>query len=343
MAASAPSRSTAPTRADVASAATWLQGQIVHTHVLRSGSLDRIAGTRLWLKAESLQTTGSYKYRGALLAIGRIAAAGTSDGVIAQSTGNHALAVAEAARRHGLAATLVLPTDAAPAKITKARASGARVILAGTTVKERLSAVAELHAATGHVVVDAYDNRDVVLGQGTATMELIAEVNRQGIELGALVLPVGGGGGVAGACLAAQGRELAVYGVEPEGCNSLSRSLAAGRRVAVEPGVTLADGLRPSLVGELPFEIVRDVIAGVLLVDDDAIGRAVRLAMFEAALLIEPSAAAALAGALTLAATGAFTDIGVILTGGNVEPSVLARLLADFTGSTGSTGKGADA
>ncbi len=312
------------TRDDVEEAAGWLSGQVVRTPVVRVASLDRVAGARIWLKAENLQTSGAYKARGALRAVGQVATESCTGGVIAQSTGNHALAVAMAARRFGLDATLVLPTDAAPSKIVKARATGATVVLAGTTLADRLAVVEELRASTGHAVVDAYDHPDVIAGQGTATRELVQDAGR----LDAVVVPVGGGGGVAGACLAVDGEPIEVYGVEPEGCDSLRRSLAADRRITVEPAPTLADGLRPACVGELPFQIARDRISGVLTVDDDAIADALRLALFHAHLVVEPSAAAGLAGALRLAAEHSFTDIGVVLTGGNVEPAVLARLVA---------------
>jgi threonine dehydratase len=317
-------------RDDVAAAAEWLRDRVVRTPVVRSTALDRLAGTRLWLKAENLQTSGSYKFRGAMRAIGRIAEQGQHGGVIAQSTGNHALAVAVAADRYGLEATTVLPVDASPTKVANIEASGGRVILAGTTVEERLEVVERLRAESGDAVVDAYDHPDVVAGQGSATWELVEEAARQGTHLGAVVIPVGGGGGVAGACLAVDGQDTAVYGVEPVGCDSLGRSLSGGRRISVPPAPTLAEGLRPSLVGRLPFEITRERIAGVVRVDDDDIAAAVCLALFHAKLLVEPSGAAGLAGALRVAAGGSFDDIGVVLTGGNAEPAVLAGLVADY-------------
>jgi threonine dehydratase len=320
-------------RADVVEAVQWMTaqrpyGRIVRTPVLSSPVIDRLAGTRVLLKAENLQVGGSYKMRGALLAIGRIAAAGSHTGVIAQSTGNHAIAVALAARAYGLAATVVLPADAVPTKVAEARAAGARVLLAGTTVEARADLVEQLRRETGHAVVDAYDHRDVIAGQGSASAELIAQARRRGTPLDALVLPVGGGGGAAGACLAADDTTR-VYGVEPVGCDSLAHSLAAGHRVPVEPSATLADGLRPSCVGELPFAILRDAasFAGVVRVDDDEIAHAFRLVLFHLKLLAEPSAAAALAGALRIAATGAHRTVGVVLTGGNVESDMVGRLI----------------
>lgn len=317
-------------RDDVEAAAWWLRDRVVDTPLVRSTTLDQIAGVRLWLKAENLQTGGSYKFRGALRAVDQIAQQGTHRGVIAQSTGNHALAVAMAAERYGLTATVVLPIDASPGKVASIEACGARVELAGTTVEERLEVVERLRAASGDAFLDAYDHPDVIAGQGSATWDLVEEAGRRGTRLDAVVVPVGGGGGVAGACLTVQGSDTAVYGVEPVGCDSLGQSLAAGRRVSVPPAPTLADGLRPSLVGRLPFEIVRDRIAGVVRVDDDEIARAVCLGLFHAKLLLEPSGAAGLAGALRLAASGSFTDIGVVLTGGNAEAAVIARLVAEY-------------
>lgn len=317
-------------RADVEEAARWLAGRVVRTPVLRSPVIDGLAGARILLKAENLQNGGSYKMRGALRAVGRLAASGHT-GVIAQSTGNHAIAVALAAREHGLTATVVLPVDAASTKVDRAREAGARVVLAGTDVAERAAVVDGLSDESGHPVVDAYDHPDVIAGQGTASLELIEEAERAGTPLDALVVPVGGGGGVAGACLAAAGRGIEVYGVEPVGCDSLARSLAAGVRVPVASAPTIADGLRPSCVGELPFAIVRDVLRGVVRVDDDEIGAAFRLILMELKVLAEPSGAAGLAGALRLAGDervgpGRRRMVGVVLTGGNVEASVVARL-----------------
>jgi hypothetical protein len=193
---------------------------------------------------------------------------------------------------------------------------------------------------------------------------LIAEAERAGTPLDALVVPVGGGGGVAGACLAASGSGIDVYGVEPVGCDSLARSLAAGRRVPVAPGPTIADGLRPSCVGELPFAVLRDGVRGVVRVDDEEIAEAFRLLLLELKVLAEPSGAAGLAGALRLAAggggaeTGAvagldvagvggfaashvggretagvgrrrYRTVGVVLTGGNLEAALVARLAGE--------------
>ncbi|MGW0506461.1 threonine ammonia-lyase [Micromonospora sp. NPDC003241] len=329
---------------DVTAAARWLDGQVLRTPLLRSPVIDRLVGAQVLLKAENLQTGGSYKMRGGLYAVGRLAAAGHG-GVVAQSTGNHAVAVALAARRHEMAATVVLPVDATPSKVARARGAGARVVLAGSSVEERLAVARRISDETGHPIVDAYDHPDVISGQGSASLELIEDAERAGTPLDTLILPVGGGGGAAGACLAASDRPIDVYGVEPVGCDSLAHSLVAGRPTPVPPAATIADGLRPSCVGELPFDILRTRLRGVVRVDDDEIAAAFRLLLMELKVLAEPSGAAGLAGALSLAANGATRvivgsaapvvvpgdgsrqrTVGVVLTGGNVEADLVARL-----------------
>jgi threonine dehydratase len=315
--------------ADIEDAARSLSARVVRTPVLQSTAIDAIAGSRMLLKAENLQLSGSYKIRGAMHAIGRVASSGRHSGVVAQSTGNHGLAVALAAQAQGLSAEVVLPAEAPPMKVAKAREYGATVRLVGTTVDERLAVVRRIAAATGHAVVDAYDHPDVIAGQGTASLELIEEAAHRGTPLDALVVPVGGGGGIAGACLAAAGRGIDVYGVEPVGCDSLARSLAAGSRQVVPPAPTLADGLTPSRVGELPFAIARRAVTDVVRVGDEAIAHALRLALLDAKVLVEPSAAAGLAGALQIAAGGRHRTIGVVLTGGNVESTLVARLMSE--------------
>jgi threonine dehydratase len=319
-----------PTRDDVADAANWLADHVLRTPVVCAAELDAIAGSRLWLKAENLQTTGCYKIRGALRAVDRIAREGTARGVIAQSTGNHAIAVAVAAQRYGLSAILVLSADTPPAKVALIRAAGGDVRIAGETLDDRLAVVEAEQRETGYAVVDAYDHPDVIAGQGSAVWELVEQVAMEGFWLDAVVVPVGGGGGVAGACLAVDGDGIGVYGVEPVGCDSLRRSLEKGERVKVPPAPTLADGLRPALVGRHPFEIARSRLAGALVVDDRAIAEAMRLTLVHTKLLVEPSGAAALAGALQLAATIGPKNIGVLLTGGNIDPAQLVRQLADY-------------
>ncbi|MBP2048326.1 threonine dehydratase [Streptomyces griseochromogenes] len=303
-----------------------IAGRVVHTPVVRSEELEGLAGARLWLKAENLQRGGSFKMRGALLAVERLAGA-KSPGVVAQSTGNHAIAVALAAAQYGLAAVLVLPTDAAPAKVTRIRDTGAEVIQVGTTLAERIAVVEELKHTRGLDEIDPYQNPDVVAGQATATVDLLHQVDAADGRLDAVVLPVGGGSALAGACLATTGQDIDVYGAEPSAVPALTAALQAGGPVTVDARPTIADGLRPDRIGQLPYDLAHDTVAGVFTIEESAIAQALRLVLVHARLLIEPAAATAVAGALRLAADGQARDIGVLVSGGNVDTSLVASLL----------------
>ncbi|MFJ1724676.1 threonine/serine dehydratase [Streptomyces sp. NPDC088244] len=312
-------------RGDIDRAERRLAGRIWRTPVVRSEHLDALAGARLWLKAENLQRGGSFKVRGALLAVEQLAAAG-SRGVIAQSTGNHAIAVSLAAREYRLPATLVLPSDAAPVKIQRIRETGAEVVLSGTVLADRVAMVEKLRDVHGYDVVDPYENPHVVAGQGTATAELLGETAAKGVPLDAVVVPIGGGSAIAGACLAARGYEVAVVGAEPAAVPAFTAALRERQPVTVVTGHTIADGLRPERIGALPFGLARGSVAEVVMVQEAAIAEALRAAFLDARLVIEPAAATALAAALSHAA-GFGTDVGVLLSGGNVEPGLVASLL----------------
>lgn len=307
-----------------------LAGRLIATPVVRSAELDRLAGARLWLKAENLQHGGSFKIRGALLATEQLAWAGAR-GVIAQSTGNHAIAVARAAHQHRLPAVVVLPVDVTATKVRQVREAGAEVILAGTLLTERMAVVEELRAARRFEVLDPYENPLVVVGQGTAAAELVDQVTGLGGRLDGIVLPVGGGSLVAGACLATGGRDIDVVAAEPAAVPALTDALRAGRPVTVEARSTIADGLRPDRIGRLPFRLCRAAVASVVTVSEAAIAEAMYVALMHARLLIEPAAATALAVALGFAGGSGYrsADVGVVLTGGNVEPGLLASVLAE--------------
>ncbi|MGW6572668.1 threonine ammonia-lyase [Streptomyces sp. NPDC054945] len=312
-------------RAAVERAGRRLAGRVWRTPVLRCDQLDARSGARLWLKAENLQRGGSFKIRGALLAVEHLAASG-SRGVIAQSTGNHAIAVALAARQYGLPAVLVLPSDAPPAKIQRIREAGAEVVSAGTLLADRVAAVSELRELHDYDVIDPYQNPHVVAGQGTATAELLDQAAAEGVHLDAVVVPVGGGSAIAGACLTAEGRDVTVVGAEPQAVPALTAALRAHRPVTVPAGHTIADGLRPDRIGALPFSLAHGAVAAVETVSEEAIADAMRAAFLQARVVIEPAAATALAAALEYASRHG-GDIGVLLSGGNVEPSLAASLL----------------
>lgn len=319
----------------VRQAAARIEGRVRRTPVLRVEALDARAGAELWLKAECLQRIGAFKARGAMHAVGLLPAAERERGVITYSSGNHAQAVALAAKSYECHATIVMPTDAPAIKVAGVRALGGEVVFAGTTSDERKAVALELAARTGAVVVPPFDHPHIVAGAGTATLELVDEVAERtgGGTLDAILVPVGGGGLIAGACLAAEPSGARVYGVEPHGCDALARSLEAGERVAVPPGPTLADGLRPTMVGRLNFAIARAHVAGSFRVDDHALGDALVALLVHGKVLVEPSGAAGLAVALAGGLPGAPRRIGVLLSGGNVDPAVVAALLAAHGGA----------
>jgi threonine dehydratase len=315
---------------DVRAAAERLRGRVVRTPAVRCPALDAQAGAELWLKAESLQRIGAFKARGALHAAGRLDAGVRARGLITYSSGNHAQAVALAAREYGVPADVAMPVDAPPIKLEAVRALGANVVLAGTTSSERKKAALEIQARTGGAMIEPFDDPDIIAGQGTATLELVEQVAEAtgGERLDALLVPVGGGGLVSGACLVCAGTPTRVYAVEPRGCDAMGQSFARGERATVEPAPTIADGLKPVQVGERNFEIATRHLAGALTVTDDELGAAVVRLLFAAKLLVEPSGAAALAAALRGGLPGSPRRVGVILSGGNVEPKVLAELIA---------------
>lgn len=296
-------------------AARRIAESVVLTAVVRSPALDRISGAELWFKLECLQITGSFKLRGAVNAV--LSLRDGVSGVVTHSSGNHARALSYAARKAGLQAHVAMPSDAPEEKIAAVRAEGATLVLCEPTPHARAAAAQQLCDRTGATLVPPSDHHDVIAGQGTVGLELLAQVP----GLDAVVVPVGGGGLLAGVAIAARGVASAVrvIGAEPSGADDATRSKAAGRHLPLAgPAKTIADGLRAPLVARA-WGVVRDEVDDVVSVDDEAIVDAMRLIQTHLGLLVEPSAAASLAAVLaTPAVTG---RVGVVLTGGNTSPS----------------------
>lgn len=322
----------------VRDAAQRLAGKIWQTPVIRCPALEVRAGRELFLKAENLQKIGAFKARGALHAVSRLPDDVRARGIVTYSSGNHAQAVALAAREFGIRAWIAMPVDAPAIKVAGVRALGAEIVFAGTTSDDRQRAALELSRAHGAAIIEPFDDPDIIAGQGTATLELCEHVlATTGAPLDAIVVPVGGGGLIAGAGLVAGALGIPLYSVEPRTCNAMARSLAAGERVAVAPGPTLADGLKPTRVGALNLEVARRTISGAFEVDDDELGQALVRLLLDGKVLVEPSGAAALAVALR--GPGSGTDpaggfpgrrVGVLLSGGNVSPALVAELLGKY-------------
>ena len=337
-----------PGTASVRAARSRLAGRVTDTPVLRSADLDRRAGAQLWLKAEHRQRGGSFKVRGALLAGDRLVRAG-SRGLVAHSTGNHAIAVALAAADLGRRAVTVLPHDVVPSKAARIVATGAKVVLVRGGLAERSRVAASIASSQGLDLVDPYDDEDVIAGHGTAIAELLDHMVASGGRPAAVVVPVGGGGALAGACLAVHdhdrgqynerafaagldGDRIDVIGAEPSAVDSLRQALWAGHPVTVTARPTIADGLRPDRVGDLPFRICREQGARVRVATEGEIAAGMRAVWLDAELLVEPSSATAVAVALRLARDNPRlrgADIGVLLSGGNVDRAVAATVLGE--------------
>ncbi len=288
--------------------------------MLTSATLDALTGATVLLKAEHLQRVGAFKFRGAYHAISHLPA-GTP--VVAYSSGNHAQAVALAARLLGSAATIVMPNDAPAVKRAATEGYGARVVGYDRATGDRAAIAAAVAAETGAHVVAPYDDPDVIAGQGTAALELLAQVG----ALDVLVVPLGGGGLLAGSLLAVPG-SVRVYGVEPAAGDDWARSLQAGERRTIAPPTTLADSLAATAPGEITWPIVRDRVAGVVTVTDGQLVEALRFGVERLHQVLEPGGAAGLTALLAGAVPGVVgRRVGVILSGGNIGAGRLATLL----------------
>jgi threonine dehydratase len=303
-------------RTDVLAAAARLDGVAHRTPVFTSRTLDALAGGRVYLKAENLQRGGAFKFRGAYNTIAQLP---PGTGIAAFSSGNHAQAVALAASLLGASAVILMPEDAAPAKLAATRGYGAEVVTYDRYTADREALGRALAEERGLALVPPFDHPQVMAGQGTAALELLEDVP----ELDALVAPVGGGGLVSGTAVAADGRK--VWGVEPEAGDDVRRSLEEGERVAIDVPRTIADGLQTTAVGHAPFTVIRDRVAGIVTVSDEELVDAMRFLFERLKLVVEPSGAAGVAALLAGKITG--ERIGVIISGGNVGAERFAELL----------------
>jgi threonine dehydratase/serine racemase len=303
---------------DVRAAAERLAGRAHRTPVLTCAALDRLAGRSLFFKCEQFQKAGAFKFRGACNAVLRLSPDAAARGVVTHSSGNHAGALALAARLRGIPAHVVMPSNATPVKRRAVEEYGGRVVLCESTLPAREEAAAAVLAETGGTLIPPYNHPDVIAGQGTAALELLEAVP----GLDAVVAPVGGGGLVSGVSIAAKGLNPAVrvFAAEPAGADDAARSKAAGRLLPQTGPRTVADGLLTSL-GDLTWPVIRDQVERVVTVGEDDIVRAMRLAWERAKLLIEPSAAVPVAAVLSdeFRAFGGLGRVGVILSGGNVD------------------------
>lgn len=314
--------------AEIETAAERIRGVVVRTCPVPHGA-SRTAHSRLLIKPESLQPVGSFKLRGAYAKISGLSDRDRARGVVAHSSGNHAQAVAYAARTLGVAATIVIPDNAPANKVAATEACGAHVVRcapSGAARSERAQRIAE---ETGAVPVPPYDDREVIAGQGTVGLEIVADVP----DVDAVLVPVSGGGlisGVAAAVKAVRPRTR-IIGVEPALAADARDSLRAGRLCGWDPadtGRTIADGLRVERVGELPFAHLRAWVDDVVTVDEDEIRAAVRALAVDSRLVAEPSGAVTTAAYLSHRAELPAGDVYVaVLSGGNIDPGRYAEIL----------------
>jgi len=310
-------RASLPVLADVRAAANRIGKQVHRTPVLTCRTLDELSGRRLFFKCEHLQRTGAFKFRGASNAVLSLSDEEARRGVVTHSSGNHAQALALAGRLRGVEVHVVMPAGASAVKRRAVEGYGARVVECGTSLPERAQTAALVVRETGGILIPPFDHRAVIAGQGTVALELLAQA-----RVDTVVAPVGGGGLLSG--IATVVRELTpetrVYGAEPEAADDAARSFRSGKWMPMEAPETVADGLLASL-GDLTWPIIRDKADGILTVSEKEIVSAMRLAWQYAKLLIEPSAAVALAVVLSeeFRALPEPKSVGIVLSGGNVD------------------------
>ena len=312
--------------ADVIAAAARLQGAAHRTPVLTSGTADARTGAKLFFKPENLQRMGAFKFRGAYNAIACLDPDARKRGVLAFSSGNHAQAIALAGRLQGVATTIVMPTDAPAIKLAATRGYGAEVVTYDRKTEDREALAKQLAGERGLALIPPYDHADVIAGQGTAAKELIEDAG----TLDYLFVCVGGGGLVSGCALAAHALSpgCKVIGVEPEAGNDVQQSVRKGEIVRIALPDTIADGAQTMFPGQLTFPIIQALVSDILTVSDAELIAAMRFFVARMKIVVEPTgclgAAAAFGGQVDL--TG--KRVGVILSGGNVDPAALARYLA---------------
>jgi threonine dehydratase len=310
---------------DVRAAAARLSGVAHCTPVLTSASVDKRVSANVFFKCENFQRAGAFKFRGAYNAIASLSEPQKRAGVIAFSSGNHAQAIALAARLHGVAATIVMPSDAPANKIAATRDYGGNIVFYERTKEDREALARGIALERSLVLIPPYDHPDIVAGQGTAAMELFEEVG----ELDYLFVPLGGGGLLAGSALAARALSpgCKVIGVEPESGNDGQQSFRSGRIVEIAVPDTIADGARTTHLGCITFPIIREHVTDIVTAADSELMTTIRFLAERLKMVVEPTGALGAAVALRGDASRRGTRLGVLVSGGNIEGETLARLL----------------
>ena len=319
-----------PTFADVLGAAARLREYTVLTPLLESSALNAKVGGRLLIKAEVLQRTGAFKFRGAYNSLSRLDPKARKRGVVACSSGNHAQGVAAAAQILGIPAVIVMPADAPAIKIANTRSYGAEVELYDRYRDNRETIAERIAAQRGAILDRTFEDPDVIAGQGTVGLELAEQAHAHETMLDAVLIPCGGGGLTSGCAIALAEKcpDAAVYAVEPEGFDDTRRSLAAGKRLRNDPEArSICDALLLPTPGALPFKINSALLAGALVVSDAEAGQAMVAAFHHLKIVVEPGGAVALAAVLSGKYDCRGKTVAVICSGGNVDPDTFCRML----------------
>ena len=326
-----------PTFADVQAAARRLDGVTIRTPLLENERVNRKLGGRLFLKAECLQRTGSFKLRGAYNFLASMSEADRARGVVGWSSGNHAQGLAEAARLMGVKATIVMPADAPALKVANTRASGAEIVLYDRVKDSREEIGQGIAASTGATVVPPYDHPWILTGQGTAGLEIAEQAKALGVTLDAVAAPCSGGGLATGVALGVKGLSptTVVHAGEPAGFDDLARSLASGTKQKNEKlSGSICDALLAPTPGDVTFPLAQKVLGPGLVVTDEEALDAMELAFREFKLVLEPGGAVALAAALTGKLSVKGRAVAVVCSGGNVDHATFKRAL-DRAGGAG--------
>ncbi len=310
---------------DVKSAAERIRGVANRTPVITSRTVDALTGYQVYFKSENFQRIGAFKFRGAYNALARLTKAEKARGVVTHSSGNHAQGIALAARLLGIAATIVMPTDAPASKLAATRGYGAEVVLYDRQVMERADVSAQLARERGLIFVHPYDHPHIMAGQGTAALELLEEAP----DLDVLVAPIGGGGLLSGCATAARALRpnIRIFGVETERSNDWWQSFQRNERVKIPPPDTIADGMRTQQPGELTWPVIRAHVEDIVLVSEAEVIDALTFLLFRLKILAEPTGAVAPAAVLQRRVGPPGVKVGVIISGGNMDAGLLAQLL----------------
>ncbi|ATC34250.1 threonine/serine dehydratase [Caulobacter vibrioides] len=317
--------------ADIQAAAARLKGLAVETPLIESPALNERLGGRIFLKPETLQRAGAFKFRGAYNRLSQLSEAEKARGVVAFSSGNHAQGVALAAKLLGVPALIVMPSDSPSVKVEGTRSFGADIRFYDRFTEDRIAIADQIAAERGCVVVPSYDDPHIIAGQGTVGLEIVAQAAAQGATLDSLICCVGGGGLIAGTSTAVKALSPAthVWGVEPAGFDETRRSLESGRRETIDKDArSICDALLTPIPGDLTWPINQKTLSGVVAVTDAEVAEAMRYAFSTLKLVVEPGGCVALTAALTGKVDVAGKTVAIVLSGGNVDPGLFAQVLS---------------